>query len=520
MIPGKSFKPEDIAGILRRRWPFLILPFLVITAAAAVAVRQLPDRYRSETLILVVPQRVPESYVKSTVTTRIEDRLQAINQQIMSRTRLEPLVKEFDLYPKEVATGLMEDVIEHMRRDINTQIIRGDAFRIGYSSDNPRTAMRVTQRLGSMYIDENLRDREVLADGTNQFLDSQLAAAKERLVEHEKKLEVYKTRYGTELPTTVQSNLQVMQNAQLQIQSVVDSISRDKDRRMSLESMLSDLSDPSPAATATADAAAAASPRLGPAATQLLAARKALDEMQQRLKPTHPDVKRMQRQIADLEVKAKAEAAAPPSAAAPPTPAVLLEAARANRAAQIRFELDSLSRQIQQKEGEEERLRHVVADYQSRVEAAPTREAEMTELTRDYETLQRVYTNLLSKKEDAQVAANLERHQIGEQFKILDPARLPERPTSPDRPRLYALGAGAGLVAGLLLVALLEYRDSSLKTDDDVVMALALPVLAIIPELMTIEAQTARVRRRRWISLATAGAAVGVAAVIAWVWRM
>ena len=177
MIPGSTFKVEDVLKIAKR-WPQVILPFLVISLGTFVVVRRLPDRYRSETLILVVPQRVPESYVRATVTTRIQDRLQSMNHEIMSRTRLEPVIREFNLYPGLVKAGLMEDVIDRMRRDIVAQAVRGDAFRISYTSGDPRTAMRVTERLSSLYIDENLRDREVLADGTNQFLESQLADAK------------------------------------------------------------------------------------------------------------------------------------------------------------------------------------------------------------------------------------------------------------------------------------------------------------------------------------------------------
>ena len=508
----------------------IFVVFVLITFVAALVIRLRPDRYRSETLIMVVPQRVPESYVRSTVTARIEDRLRSINQQITSRTRLEPVIKEFNLYPADVRKGPLGDVVERMRADIQTQIIRGDAFRISYVSDDALTAMKVTERLASMYIDESLRDREVLADSTNQFLDSQLATAKERLVAHEKKLEKYNTRYSGKLPSQVQANLQVMQNAQLQIQSIVDSLSRDKDRRLTLDGTLADLGE-SPAdgsAQARAVDAPPAPPgpaevRLAAAQKELAAARKELEDLRLRFKPTHPDVIRMQRVIADLQRKAADQAAiatlepqqAPAVAASSPA-----ETARLSRIAQVRGEIDSLGRQIAQKEQEEVRLRAVVADYQARVEAAPARESELTELTRDYETLQRSYTSLLSKKEDAQVSVNLERHQIGEQFKILDPARLPEKPISPNRPLFYGLGAAIGLGCGLLLAGWLEYRDTSLKTDADVVTMLALPVLAMIPELMTTEAHDARLRRRRTLRLVTAGTAAVLTVILVWVWRM
>ncbi len=131
----------------------------------------MPNRYRSETLILVVPQRVPESYVKSTVTARIEDRLQSISQQILSRTRLERIIQDFNLYATERRAGVMEDIVEQMRRDIDVQIVKGDAFRVSYTGDDPRTVMQVTERLASLFIEENLRDRAVLAEDSYQFLD-------------------------------------------------------------------------------------------------------------------------------------------------------------------------------------------------------------------------------------------------------------------------------------------------------------------------------------------------------------
>ncbi|HUR00037.1 MAG TPA: GNVR domain-containing protein [Gemmatimonadaceae bacterium] len=517
-------RPEDVL-LIARRWKQILLPFLIISLATAVYVGRLPDRFRAETLIMIVPQRVPENYVRSTVSTRIQDRLQSINQQIMSRSRLEPVIREFNLYPGLVQAGLMEDVIERMRRDAVAQVVRGDAFRISYTAGDPRTAMKVTERLASLYIDENLRDREVLADGTNQFLESQLAAAKERLIEHEKKLEEYNRRYSGQLPTNVGANLQVLQNSQLQIQALVDSISRDKDRQMVLEGILADANAGSASEVAAAGGTAGAPPStpvpMLRSAAELDAANKVLQEMQLRLKPEHPDVMRQKRTIAELQKKADDEAAIAGLMPQAKVPVVTdrVELARLNRIGQARSELDTLGPQIAKKEQEEARLRGVVAAYQSRVEAAPTRESELIELTRDYGTLQATYQSLLRKKEDAQLSANLERYQIGEQFKVLDPARMPEKPFSPDRPRLYALGAVSGLGIGLALAVFLEFRDTTLKTETDVVMAIGLPVLALIPELVTDEEKTVRRRRKLLTSFAAAGAAATLAGVLLWVFR-
>jgi polysaccharide chain length determinant protein (PEP-CTERM system associated) len=505
-----------------RRWPAIVIPFTVIASVTAVVVTLLPNRYRSETLILVVPQRVPEEYVRSTVTTKIEERLRSINQQITSRSRLEPVIKEFNLYPEQARTGLMEDVVDRMRNDIKTEIIRSDAFRISFMSDNPRTAMRVTERLASMYIDESLRDREVLADSTNQFLDSQLIAAKERLVAHEKKLELYKMRFTGQLPTQVPANLQVMQNAQLQIQSLLDSLNRDRDRRLVLEGQLADIASASQAAAAPATVDGAEvkeTEQLPPAAAELTKARQALRDMLLRLKDTHPNVVRQQRMVADLELKAEKESEALAAMPAEKRNRIQKdpgEAARTARVAQMQAELTNLGLQIQDKERDEARLRGTISEYQGRVESAPARESELTELMRDYDTLQTSYTSLLKKKEEAQVSANLERHQIGEQFKILDPARLPEKPFSPNRPLFYTAGGGLGLALGLLLAGFLEYRDTTLKTDADVVATLMLPVLAMIPELTTPESDLAAEKKRRRTVLMTASSVAVLSIVVVW----
>src|ERR1041384_5972031 len=207
MLPGKKLTPDDLLLILRRRFWLILVPLAIVSAAAAITARTLPNRYRSETLILVVPQRIPESYVKSTVTARIEDRLQSIAQQILSRTRLERIIQDFNLYEKERRTGIMEDVVEGMRKDINIQVVKGDAFRVTYSGTEPRTVMRVTERLAGLFIEENLHDREVRADGTNQFLEAQLEDARRRLVEQERKLEEYRRLHTGELPSQLESNM-------------------------------------------------------------------------------------------------------------------------------------------------------------------------------------------------------------------------------------------------------------------------------------------------------------------------
>jgi polysaccharide chain length determinant protein (PEP-CTERM system associated) len=517
VIPGKQYTPADAVRIARRNWWLILLPFVVVATGTAIWAAYLPNRYRSETLIMVVPQRVPESYVRSTVTSRIEDRLQSISQQILSRTRLERIVQDFNLYDRDRQTALMEDIVERMRRDIDVEIVKGDAFRIGYTGQNPRTVMKVTERLASLFIEENLRDRAVLAEDSYEFLDSQLDEARRRLLEHEKKLEEYRRRYAGQLPNQVESNLQVIQNTQMRIQQLNESMARDRDRRLMLERMIAEASEAEavPAASAAGDATPAATS----SAQQLEAARQTLQQMSLRMTPGHPDIIRMKRTIASLEQKVDLEAANAPLPTEKPSGVPAKESARQKRLRESQEEIAAIDRQLARSAAEEKKTRETIEMYQARVEASPTRESEMIALTRDYDTDQRSYTGLLAKKWDSQIAANLERRQVGEQFKILDPARQPEKPSSPNRTQLDTMGALIGLALGCGLVVLREFANSSLKVDDDVVQSLSLPVLAMIPMMRSRRDEHRMAKRRRLAVLASSATAAVIAAGALLIWK-
>jgi polysaccharide chain length determinant protein (PEP-CTERM system associated) len=516
MLPGKTYTPEEALKIgWRYKW-LIVVPFLFATAGTVIGLRFVPDRYRSETFILVVPQRVNENYVSSSVNNRLDERLQSISQQILSRTRLEAIIDELGLYPGERQQLPMEDIVARMREDIEVQTVRGDAFRVAYSAREPAIAQKVTERLASLFIEENLRDREALAEATNQFLESQLEEARARLVEHEKMLEAFRLRYAGELPNQAQGNMQALQSLQVQAQGLTDSVARDRDRRLMIQRQIAEVtrasadpgSEPKIAAGASGEVASTET-----AAQALMAARRQLELLEMRLTPEHPDIFRAKRVIRDLEIKAAEERAAlaAAAAAAGTVPAPRTQAERA--VADLRTELEAVNGSIATKEAQLARIDADVESYRAKLRAIPTRESEMTALMRDYDTLRSIYTDLLGKREASKVAANLERRQIGEQFRVLDPAKRPEVPFSPNRKRVSAMGAAAGLALGLGLVVLLELRDRSLRSEDDIVAVIGLPVLATIPRMFG-EAERRR-RRFVWSGSAAALTIVLVAAVVA-----
>ena len=510
MLPGRQYTPEELLRLLWfRRWIVIVLAIFATLGAVALSM-QIKNVYRSETLILVIPQRVPESYVKTTMTVRIEDRLRSIQEEILSRTRLETVINDFNLYPELRGQKPMEEVVGIMKANIDVDTVRDDAFKVAFKSGSPRTAMIVADRLAGMFIEENADARNRFATDTDKFLESQLEDARRRLEEHENKLKLFRERYSGELPQQLESNLTMIRSAQQQVQSLNESIDRDRDRRLVLEKQIADALNGAvdmPALEAKTETT-----------LDLLDKAKAeLRTLELSKKPEHPDVIAKRKQVANLEKQVQDEAEIGLGKPATPRPASP-DAVRQARARQYQQEMDKLDKQIAQKQTEGDRLRGVVADLQRRVDSVPGHESELTSLTRDYETLQKVYSNLLAKKEDSKISANLERQQVGEQFKVLDPARLPERPFCPNRVRITLIGFGVGLALGLALAGFLEYRDTSLRTEDEIVKMLVLPVVAAIPVMTSIGER--RRHRRNLFLTAIASLMLVAGALVGMLWRM
>jgi uncharacterized protein involved in exopolysaccharide biosynthesis len=560
----------------RYKW-LLVLPLVLGTAGMTIYARQLPNVYYSEAIVQVVPQGIPESFARSTITTGLGERLTTISQQILSRSRLEALVTEFNLYPEARRATTMQDVVERMHaRDIkvaeNSQRTRsrgqrGGSFVVGFSADNPRTAVRVAERLASMFIEENLRQRTGQAEVTDRFMDSQLESARQELVLHERRLEEFRRRNATSLPTQLGANTSGLQTTQQQINNLVDRMMNDRERRLVLERQIADVAElqlveassrqaagrrpqtSAPAATARTSsssrgsgpsgrmtqAARGGSPARGrgagrqgtpvvetvegaTAAERLERARVALRALELRFKPDHPDIGIVRRQVAELERLAEEEALQAPLSASTSVSMSEAEIRQQLQLKALREELEALDRQIARKEEEEKVLREKLALYQSRIEQTPTRETELAALTRDYDTIESQYKGLLKKKADAKIATELESRQIAEQFRVVEPPREPLRPTSPDRQRLQLLGSMSGLAFGVLLVGLFEYRDRTFKTDKDIAVALSLPVLATVPTMVTY-----RERRRRFrLRLVLTGSALAIAMTLGlavWKWQ-
>jgi polysaccharide chain length determinant protein (PEP-CTERM system associated) len=533
MLPGRKYTPDQILGILYKgRWIVAATVFLGTFGGLLVA-RTMADVFTAEATVQVLPQRVPDAYVRPTVTSTVEERLKTIEGVIRSRTRLEQVINEFNLFPEIRAVGT-DDAVAASNAALTVEVASGapgrrpvpgqiTAFKVGFAYPDREVAMKVTQRLTDSLISENSRMRESAADQTSQFLQSQLADAERRLREQDQKLEAFRQRYAGRLPNQLDGNLQALQSTRMELQSLSDSIARDRDRKSVLERLYQgaqqDLENvaaapPTPAPGQSADPNALSS---GTATQRLAQARANLTQLELRLKPEHPDVRRAKKHVRDLEQQAAAETAGRPAsggdASAPRAVSPDVQARR-ERLREQREEINSLGRQIALKEQQEAALRGRMADYQSRIESIPGIESEWNELTRDNNTLQETYKTLLGRSEESKISANLEHRQIGEQFRMLDAPRISSGATGVARMQANAGGVVLGLVLGLAIIGFREFRDTSFRSEADVFNVLALPVLAAVPFAPT-AADLARDRRHQRAVYMTAAVAVAVGGAVA-----
>lgn len=497
----KSFIIHDYIEVLLRRIWYVIIPSVLILGGAVLYAQQSPNLYRASTLILVTPQKVPEDYVRPTVTSKIEDRLQSIGQEIMSRTRLEQVISEFKLYKEEAKSLSPEGVVELMRKDIQIEIRgRESYFTISYIGKDPSIVTIVTNKLASLFIEENLKLREQQAQGTSEFLALELNATRAKLEVKEKIVTQFKSKFRNELPSQRDANLKVFEQLQLQNQRVSDNLRGAQDRKLIIQKQLNEMriqmaSTPSPEPLTREDPLSTTPsqplPRLNvksPYDQQLGQLRGHLADLQTKYTEKHPDIVMAKKKIADLEQKiaASREEAGEAKVDGKTIPSPQMTGTNLDFNPfykEMESQLAATELEIKRLKDEESRIKAMIGEFHMRIENTSIRELAMTDMTRDYQNLSETYQSLLRKSQEAQTAENLERRQKGEQFKVVDPARIPEKPFKPDIPKILLFGLLMGMGSGLGIAFFREQMDRSFRDAEDLETTLGFKVLANIPKI-------------------------------------
>ncbi len=475
MVPKTN---QDFIEMFKRRKWWIVICLLVSVGISYGFYSKLPKIYEATTLILVQPQEVPEDYIKPTVKSLVSDRLSTLSQQILSRTHLEKVIREFDLFSDAVGKVPMEGIVEAMRQSITIQVQRSggrnvqNTFTISHAGKDPKKVMMVTNRLASLFIEENLRAREKQAAVTSDFIERELFAIEGALKEKEKETRNFKERHMGELPEQLDANLRILERLQDQLNNNSDALKTAEARGLMVREQISEFSNQG--LSIGGDEITAGDPLL----TRLTQLKARLSEFQSMYTEKHPDVIDTKSEIARLEGAIARQDRSSAGVSSEASISVLSPSV-----ARLKRELAEVRLETRRLRLEGESLKRQIAMYESRVERTPKREQELATLTRDYDLLKANYQSLLDKKIQARMAENLERRQMGEQFKILDPARLPEKPSKPDRNRIMLIGAFLGLVFGGSLAYMKETTDQCFRKVEEMEDLLGLSVIAAIPRI-------------------------------------
>jgi polysaccharide chain length determinant protein (PEP-CTERM system associated) len=427
------------------------------------------------------------------VTEDLSGRLASMKEQITSRSRLQPIIERFNLFAN---SGLsMDDRIDRTRKNIGIAPIQSEiartnglpGFFISFKASDPRTAQLVCGEIQSLFVSENLSDRAASAAGTTDFLKGQLADAKAKLDEQDAKLRKFQQTYVGKLPGAESSNINMLTTLNTQLDAATQGLARMEQDKSYAESILA--LQIQNQGTQTSEHGGSA-PQAQQAELQQLLAQEA--DLTSRYTDDYPDVLTVKRKIRELRQKiAETPATATATAAPPPTP----KSTDSLGVQQLRAQLRAMDQGITQKKRDQGAIQAQLHLYQERVASSPEVEEEYKAVTRDNQTAQAFYDDLLNKIQTATMAANLEKRQQGEQFRVMDEPNLPESPSSPKRPVYIMGGLAAGLFLGLLIVGTLEYLDTAVRSERDIWAFTKLPTLGVI----AFNGEPEQVKsRRRW----------------------
>jgi uncharacterized protein involved in exopolysaccharide biosynthesis len=551
---GKSL--GDYLGILRRRMKLIVAVSTLVFVIAAIVALTLPAVYRSTATILIKEQEIPQEFVRSTVTSFADERIQVISQQVMTRATLLDLVDRYGLYGKDRQRETSEEILDRMRRDIKLTLIGAEnanraggkstiAFSLSYDSEVAANAQKIANELVTLYLNENVKNRQRKAAETTSFLDDELVRATQEVADLEQRLAGFKLRNQGRLPDAGTS-VYASERLASEIQRMDRDITFFEERKQQLESQLADTKPSAPVAGGTI---------LEPE-DRLKVLQLQLTSVTGTLSDDHPDVKRMRREIAALKVETgligdatdreaklqelKAQLSVlrqkysdehPDVVKLKRAVAAIEQALRSGEGADgkadklraarkpdnpayklLRSQIETTASQLQSMRAEREELRSRLKLADVRVGVAPEVEREYLEVTRDLDTSRARFRELRLKQMQAQMAEQLERDRKAERFTLIEPPVFPEKPYRPNRSLILLMGLVLALAGGVGAAALRETLDQTVHGARDVIRTLQVPVLAVLPRTLS---PVLVERRAKRLKVLVVGGVLAIACIVA-----
>lgn len=502
----RNLEPLDYLRIpWKRRW-YALTGFVVAILATLAYSWQMPDIYKSVSTVQIETTSIARDYVRSPDRSSPQEQIMAIRQFVGSRSFLERLVQEFQLFGYGTnAIFSMATAVAALSNTIRVENVSRDTFSISHSSGDPQLAQTITRRIVETLTQSSSAARKANALEADRFLEEQLRQTEQKLLAQEDKITQFKRAHLGELPEQGAANLNALNGLNTQLTAVENALQQAKDQQKLISFRAQDqkrlnvltnsiLTSPSSALSAETAAKKPAS-EVNPA---LKAKLEKLAAMASKYTPNHPDVIQLSREVEELKRQAalensKAAESQELTALGKPEKNPSLETVGGNasaadamwevESAQLKMEAETIKNQISKREKERDAILDKIKLYQSRLNLAPALEQEYLALAREREALSGQYANLQNKKFQAKMTTDLETNSNSDTYKIIDPANLPEKPVFPNRVQIILIGVGIGFVVGIGAAFGRELLDKTMSSEDEVAAVLKLPVLVTISEV-------------------------------------
>jgi len=481
MVRDGQLTLDDAKRVLRRHWWILPVCLVGSTGVALGLVKVLPKRFTSQTLVLVRQPTVPTDVVKPVVTEDLNQRLASMQEQILSRSRLQPIIERFGLYASMRNSATMDDLIMELRKSIQVTPVAPmqgtrdnnlPGFHIDVTLDSAQLAQEVCTEVSSMFLEQNARSREQQAAQTTSFLTQQLEQAKANLDQQDARLANFKARYLGALPDQEQTNLSLLTGVNSQLEANTQALGRAQQDKAFNQTLL-DQELANWRSSHVEQNPVTLDQQLAGLQDQLLA-------LQAKYTDEHPDVVKLKNHIQELKKQMTSSAAKNEIQEGRQSKAAVMEPPQIQ---QLRAKIRQDEVGISTLSAQQGKIQQQIKLLQDRIQSSPVVEQQFKELTRNYQTALDFYNELVKKRENSAMATNLEHQQESELLRVLDPPNLPSEPSFPKQKLFVGGGFGAGLALGLGILFLIAITDKAMHTERDVEDALKLPVIAMVPLL-------------------------------------
>jgi polysaccharide chain length determinant protein (PEP-CTERM system associated) len=487
---------SDYLKIVKRRAWALFLPFLLILIIASGVALLLPPVYKSTATILIEQREIPAEYVMSSMTTFAEQRIQSINQRVLTSSRLLELINQFELYSDLKKKKTIDAIIANMRKDVILQPVNVEvadrksgrtatatiAFTLSYEGENAQKVQRVANPITSLFLQEDLKVRKHQASSTFEFLKAEKNRIQLKLAEYENKLAIFKKKNVNSLPEVFQLNMQSLDNLQRNIERTKENLRTLREKKSELKEQLANTPEDIEGTRLQREIKEDDERRLEALKMELI-------NLKTKFSDLYPDVKKLKIEIAELALKveqSQKDRKVKNEEDNLKNPAFVT---LASRLAGINSDIESVKNNLKDQERE-------TKVYQARLSSTPGVEEKYNAIVGDRNNFKAKLMDLQGKMMEAQVAEELESKQKGERFTLVESARLPEKPYKPNRLAIVLIGIVLGIGAGVGFASIIEFSDTSFRDGESLTRATGYPVLTEVSNIITREDKTKKMTRQ------------------------